>query len=743
MHRLVLALVAISVLGGVLVPVLATPVDAAPGDTAQFVAVTPARVLDTRLGIGAPVGAVGAGGSIDVTVQGRGGVPVSAVIAVVLNVTVDQAIGPGFTQVYPTGATALAGTTSNLNIEQARQTMPNAVVVPVGTNGRVTIYTQGGGHLLADVSGYFLGAADARSGRYVDVAPSRLVDTRNDGSGRLASAETRLVPVSGHGGVPASGVSAVVLNVTAVDAAPGYWQLVPNGAQSSIGASSNLNVERSRQTIANLVIVPVGTSGALLAHTESGGHLLIDVMGYFTDASAARSTAGLFVPLAPRRALDSRTGAIPEARTRRAVGIVGRSDLGIPDDGVRAILGNVTSTQAANAGWVQALPGGSPSVGGWSNLNVARVGQTIANAVVANVGDDGNVDLYTEMRSHLLLDVAGYFVEPPAPPTITLTTPASGSTRGLVNIAAATTGRHLEPVEFRVDGTLVGTDASAPYALEWRSGALANGPHTITVTVRNPVAADTDSVAVTVQNGFVSITFDDGFPEDATTVRAALESRQMFGTFYLNSEPIQAGFADAMTPQQVTALYDAGHEIGGHTARHRHLTQPDNWDNDDGTTPLTMPTQAEIEAALADCDTYLRSLIHGEPITAFASPYGEYEPDPMHPSTITKTQMLGLFTAQGYTTHRSTKYLNTTNSPTLPMELDAITVGTSTDDEIIADIARAQANGGWVVLLVHRVRAGGLDDDITATRLGALLDKIANSGTRVLPVSSALAERTG
>ena len=61
------------------------------------------------------------------------------------------------------------------------------------------------------------------------------------------------------GGVPTSGVAAVALNITAVDAEPGFVQAVPTGG-AAFGAYSNLNVS-TRPVVANLAVVPVGVVG--------------------------------------------------------------------------------------------------------------------------------------------------------------------------------------------------------------------------------------------------------------------------------------------------------------------------------------------------------------------------------------------------------------------------------------------------------------------------------------------------
>jgi len=49
------------------------------------------------------------------------------------------------------------------------------------------------------------------------------------------------------------------------------------------------------------------------------------------------------------------------------------------------------------------------AVGAASNLNTAYDNQTIANAAVSPVGVGGQVQLYTDLRAHLLLDVTGWF----------------------------------------------------------------------------------------------------------------------------------------------------------------------------------------------------------------------------------------------------------------------------------------------------------------------------------------------
>ena len=68
----------------------------------RYVPLEPARVLDTRVGVGAASGPVPGGGVVELTLGGRAGVPESGVTAVVLNVTAVGVTGPdSFVTVYP------------------------------------------------------------------------------------------------------------------------------------------------------------------------------------------------------------------------------------------------------------------------------------------------------------------------------------------------------------------------------------------------------------------------------------------------------------------------------------------------------------------------------------------------------------------------------------------------------------------------------------------------------------------
>ena len=238
------------------------------------------------------------------------GVPAAGVSAVAFNLTIDAAGGAGFVTAYP-GLTERP-LASNLNTVRVDQTVPNLVIVPVGSDGTVSFYTQSGGHLLADIAGYFEVVPVTSAGRVVAQSPQRLFDTRDPAAptGFVPAGGEIAVKVPGQAGLPTSGVDAVILNVTATEAAAaGFVTGWPGGETRP--NSSILNLTGPDHTAPNLAILPVGADGTIRFYTQSGAHLLGDVLGYVTDGTVDWSTGGLVVPLPPARVFDTREPGAP------------------------------------------------------------------------------------------------------------------------------------------------------------------------------------------------------------------------------------------------------------------------------------------------------------------------------------------------------------------------------------------------------------------------------------------------
>ena len=89
------------------------------------------------------------------------------------------------------------------------------------------------------------------------------------------------------------------------------------------------------------------------------------------------------------------------------------------------------------------------------------------------------------------------------PPTVSITSPASGNVSGTVTIAAnASDNVGVTRVDFYVNGTLVGTDNSAPYQYAWNTTTLPNGAATLYAKAFDAKSnvKQSSSVAVNVAN---------------------------------------------------------------------------------------------------------------------------------------------------------------------------------------------------------------------------------------------------
>jgi hypothetical protein len=210
-----------------------------------------------------------------VQVTGVGLIPTTGVSAVVLNTTATDTTTAGFFTAFPAGAGLPLA--SNLNWT-AGVTVPNRVIVPVSAGGQVSFYNGlGSADLVVDVNGYF--TDPSRTGAaFNPLVPARILDTRSGSP--LGTPTPLVVPVAGMGSVPASGASAVVLNVT-VTAPTTASDLViwPDGA--SMPVASDLNFVGG-QTVPNLVVVKLSAGGKIDIFNAFGTtHVIVDVVGWY------------------------------------------------------------------------------------------------------------------------------------------------------------------------------------------------------------------------------------------------------------------------------------------------------------------------------------------------------------------------------------------------------------------------------------------------------------------------------
>jgi len=396
----------------------ATP-GAAPGAPATtsgvadgtFVSLAPMRMLDTRSTsyLGRPLGA---GEIFNLKVNGRGGVPSTGVLAVVLNLTVTSPSRSGNIVAYPKGAAV--PNASSLNFVPG-DTRANLVTVPVSSDGWVSIRNAvGQTHVIADVQGYYVGSTTTKPAGAVDYFPDepwRALDTRTAADGPALEPQTYTVQSLDYGADTAD-ISALAVNVTAVGPRARGFLTVWNGDENAIPTTSNLNFAAG-QTTPNMVIVPVthriDTDGTPVIDYAVGNastgtvNVLVDVVGVYAVGDGLRfRSAG-----APKRIVDTRTSVgtttlgPASTRTVTAPGTVANAS-------TVALVANATAVAPTAATYLTLWPAGvaRPSA---SNLNPAR-GQTVANMAMVGLSDLNAFKVFNNAgTTNVIVDVAGRF----------------------------------------------------------------------------------------------------------------------------------------------------------------------------------------------------------------------------------------------------------------------------------------------------------------------------------------------
>jgi hypothetical protein len=379
-----------------------------PPTSTTFVPIDPARLLDTRTGVGL-VGQFSANTARSVVIAGRLGIPNDAV-AITGNVTVVGQQQAGYISVTPDPDDSPSTSALNFPLGDVRA---NNITSPLATNGKVSIvYKASTGkktHILLDVTGYFL--ENNAGATYNAVTPVRLLDTRvgNGLTGAFAAHTVRDFDVAGRGGVPAN-AKAVTGNLTVVgQTAAGYVTLGPILADNPATSTINFPLGDVR---ANGITVRLAADGHLdaiyVAPLGKKAHLVFDVTGYYLQDL----TGSKYYPLTPGRVLDTRVGnglsGTFKANTARTLTIRGR--VGVPTAAL-AVTGNLTVVGQTAAGYVS-MTKATTSNPLTSTLNFPA-GDVRANGVTGPLTATGTVGLVYKAPSgkttNLILDITGYF----------------------------------------------------------------------------------------------------------------------------------------------------------------------------------------------------------------------------------------------------------------------------------------------------------------------------------------------
>ena len=373
----------------VALPAGAAAEPAATSSLSRYNPVAPARVLDTRTGVGAPVGA---GGTVTVDLSDR--VPATAT-AVVLTVTGLAASAETTVTAYRAGTARPDTAAVTLS---AAETRSGSVTVPVGPDRAVDLHNAAGTvGLTVDLSGYY--AADSGAKYRALNHPPQLLDLVFD------AAETKTVDLSAH--VPA-GATAVAVTLTAgqgsAPTAVTAWQAGTPKPDTSV-----LTVA-ARRTASNLAVVALGPDRAIDLHNQAGTlRLIAQLAGYYgADATDA------FVPVTPRRVLDTTTGLGNPGGAAGPVTANGYlqfdATAAAPDLPISGVVANLTGTRGTGTARISVAQESYAHTARTLYVEAARTATTQVLAPLfyrqiqlRNLVTSGSV--------HLHADVTGYFVQ--------------------------------------------------------------------------------------------------------------------------------------------------------------------------------------------------------------------------------------------------------------------------------------------------------------------------------------------
>jgi autotransporter family porin len=355
--------------------------------------VQPQRVLDTRINLG-HAGRLLPGEQLALAIPAAAGAT-----SVVLNLTADQAQGPGFVIAWPCGTPM--PNTSILNVVPG-QAVANLILVNLPAAG-VCFATSTPTHLIADLNGSFTGTGDITS-----IVPNRIVDTRFAGT-PLAAGVERQITIANTPGIPAS-ASVAALNITVTGpVADGFLVAYPCGSTPPNASTVNFRAGEDRP---NFTVVLLASGKVCLRSSVATG-VIVDSFGWSANTGGLRA-------LNPARIIDTRqTASYPygvpvSPGTPLALRIADKG--GVPNDASAALL-TITVDNAPSSGFVTAWPCDLPQPNA-STLNLFQGVLRSNLAMVKLSAVAGTVCIAVSTVSgapvHLIVDAVGSLTGGPA-----------------------------------------------------------------------------------------------------------------------------------------------------------------------------------------------------------------------------------------------------------------------------------------------------------------------------------------
>lgn len=423
-------------------------------------------------------GVLSSGASAEVPLAGIGGLPVdgSQISAVVLNVRGFNATNGGWVNAFPSDKT---GSVAGVRMVANRYTDGMLTVAPGGSNHTIKISATAPGTSTTSVRAWVVGwytkaGVPGGGSSYHPIShPVRFLDSRPASlqvgpyATKWNAGTTRTIDVTNPSGtgisatdaalVPATGVSAVAINVVAIgpsassSAAGSYMTAhaatdpLPPGLESvRLWQASNRG---------NAIIVKVGTDGNIKLYNNSGTvDVAIEVLGWY-GAMDSDTTGSLYRPhpgqgtTVGRRLIDSRpaTGQVGPYATQwpttgsRPVRFAGAA--GIPISGLTSVQATLTGLLPVGSARMVGFEGAGVAVPTTANLHV-QPGQIMSNSFLPAIDADGGIAIANAGSSlDVLIDVQGWFERPTRTVSVTSPSPSVDPTTYFIDAKQRVVGR--------------------------------------------------------------------------------------------------------------------------------------------------------------------------------------------------------------------------------------------------------------------------------------------------------------
>ncbi len=343
----------------------------------------------------------------------------AAAKAYLLNVTViPRNTGVDFLTVYPTGeGRPLFWTVRSPD----RQIVANSAIVKAGTDGGIDVFASTDTDVIIDISGYYTDNPNVSNLVYYPLAPCRVIDTRTEyrmppgpfGPPTLNAREPRRFrfPASPYCQVP-EGAAAYSFTITVVPPGPLMFITAwPSGGPQPNVSSINSPTGR---ILANSVVLPVASDGSIDVYAYNRTDFLVDINGYYAPDDGVNGL--LYFPVPQCRAADSTSSLLPspfggpicETRTSRSLAIPSSPACSSIPTNAKAFAVNVTALpNGAAMPFITAYPTGQDRPNA-SILNAFQ-GQIVTNSAIVPAGPNGSIDIYTYTRTHVVVEISGYF----------------------------------------------------------------------------------------------------------------------------------------------------------------------------------------------------------------------------------------------------------------------------------------------------------------------------------------------